>query len=115
MDYPTTDMIEQMDAEEVAYHLRLLELCRQRLQMRADRLGAKGLWLVAIKSRDVQANAKINVIKIIREITGLGLKEAKAMCDLVEGGSPQLISEAIVKGTNPNVEALEQFAIIGWR
>jgi large subunit ribosomal protein L7/L12 len=36
---------------------------------------------------------KINVIKVVREITGLGLKEAK---DLVEG-APKTIKEGIAK------------------
>jgi large subunit ribosomal protein L7/L12 len=36
---------------------------------------------------------KINVIKVVREITGLGLKEAK---DLVEG-APKVIKEGIPK------------------
>ncbi|WP_448516607.1 50S ribosomal protein L7/L12 [Pseudothermotoga sp.] len=44
---------------------------------------------------------KINVIKVVREITGLGLKEAK---DLVEkAGSP----DAIVKSGVPKNEAQE--------
>ncbi len=36
---------------------------------------------------------KINVIKVVREITGLGLKEAK---DLVDG-APKVIKEAVAK------------------
>jgi large subunit ribosomal protein L7/L12 len=36
---------------------------------------------------------KVNVIKVVREITGLGLKEAK---DLVEG-APSLVKEGISK------------------
>ena len=36
---------------------------------------------------------KINVIKVVREITGLGLKEAK---DLVEG-APKSVKEAVAK------------------
>jgi len=36
---------------------------------------------------------KINVIKVVREITGLGLKEAK---DLVEG-APKLLKESVSK------------------
>ncbi len=36
---------------------------------------------------------KINVIKVVREITGLGLKEAK---DLVEG-APKVLKEAVSK------------------
>lgn len=38
--------------------------------------------------------AKINVIKAVRELTGLGLKEAKALVD----GAPQAIKE----GVNPD-------------
>ena len=37
--------------------------------------------------------SKINVIKVVREITGLGLKEAK---DLVDG-APKVIKEAVPK------------------
>ncbi|MCC6647786.1 MAG: 50S ribosomal protein L7/L12 [Polyangiaceae bacterium] len=36
---------------------------------------------------------KINVIKVVREITGLGLKEAK---DLVEG-APKMLKEGVAK------------------
>lgn len=36
---------------------------------------------------------KVNVIKVVREITGLGLKEAK---DLVEG-APSVVKEAVSK------------------
>jgi len=39
--------------------------------------------------------AKINVIKVVREITGLGLKEAK---DLVDG-APKPIKEGVDKAT----------------
>jgi len=41
----------------------------------------------------VDAAKKVNVIKVVREITGLGLKEAK---DLVEG-APQTVKEAVAK------------------
>jgi len=36
---------------------------------------------------------KLNVIKVVREVTGLGLKEAK---DLVEG-APKLVKEGVAK------------------
>jgi large subunit ribosomal protein L7/L12 len=42
--------------------------------------------------KDFGAN-KINVIKVVRELTGLGLKEAK---DLVEG-APQAVKESVPK------------------
>ena len=44
----------------------------------------------------ILANAgasKINVIKVVREITGLGLKEAKEMVD----GAPKAIKEKVAK------------------
>ncbi|HQV79431.1 MAG: 50S ribosomal protein L7/L12 [Agitococcus sp.] len=44
---------------------------------------------------------KVSVIKAVREVTGLGLKEAK---DLVEG-APQVVKEAISK---PDAEALKK-------
>ena len=44
---------------------------------------------------------KINVIKVIREITSLGLKEAKELAD----GAPSVIKEAVAK------EEAEQFKV----
>ena len=38
-------------------------------------------------------SSKINVIKAVREITGLGLKEAKAVVD----GAPKTVKEAVSK------------------
>jgi large subunit ribosomal protein L7/L12 len=43
-----------------------------------------------VELKDAGAN-KINVIKVVREVTGLGLKEAK---DLVEG-APKAVKEAV--------------------
>lgn len=47
---------------------------------------------------EAPAAAKINIIKVVREITSLGLKEAK---DLVEG------APKVVKDTAPKAEAEE--------
>ena len=49
-----------------------------------------------ITLEEAPAASKINIIKVIREITGLGLKEAK---DLVEG------APKVVKETAPKAEA----------
>jgi large subunit ribosomal protein L7/L12 len=43
--------------------------------------------------KEYPADKKVTVIKVIREITGLGLKEAK---DLVEG-APTTVKEAVAK------------------
>lgn len=49
---------------------------------------------------DVGAN-KINVIKVVRELTGLGLKEAKALVD----EAPKAIKEAVSKEEADKVAA----------
>jgi large subunit ribosomal protein L7/L12 len=51
--------------------------------------------------KEYPADKKVTVIKVIREITGLGLKEAK---DLVEG-VPSLVKEGISK---PDVEIIKK-------
>lgn len=44
---------------------------------------------------------KIKVIKVVREITGLGLAEAKALVD----GAPKTIKEAIAKDEAESIQA----------
>lgn len=44
---------------------------------------------------------KIKVIKVVREITGLGLKEAKAIVD----GAPKIVKEQVSKDDAENVKA----------
>ncbi|MDR3021193.1 MAG: 50S ribosomal protein L7/L12 [Clostridiales bacterium] len=44
--------------------------------------------------KEVGAN-KINVIKVVREVTGLGLSEAKALVD----GAPKTIKEGVAKAS----------------
>jgi large subunit ribosomal protein L7/L12 len=53
----------------------------------------------AVELTDAGAN-KINVIKVVREVTGLGLKEAKDMVD----GAPKVIKENAPKA---DAEALK--------
>ena len=51
--------------------------------------------------------SKINVIKVVKEITGLGLKEAKEMVD----GAPKTIKEAVSKEEAEKIA--EQFKAVG--
>ena len=53
-----------------------------------------------IELKEAGAN-KINVIKVVREITGLGLKEAK---DLVEG-APKTVKEGVNKDDAAKIKA----------
>ena len=45
--------------------------------------------------------AKVKVIKVVREVTGLGLKEAKEVVD----GAPKVIKEAADKATADDIKA----------
>ena len=47
----------------------------------------------AVTLKEYPADKKVTVIKVVRELTGLGLKEAK---DLVEG-VPALVKDAVAK------------------
>ena len=59
-----------------------------------ERVRVCQLWVrVGSGSKPLKFSNKINVIKVVREITGLGLKEAK---DLVEDSSKP-IKESIAK------------------
>jgi len=62
---------------------------------KADEAPAQTEFTVVLKSKGAQA---INVIKVVREITGLGLKDAK---DLVDGAPKD------VKANVPKAEAEE--------
>ncbi len=44
---------------------------------------------------------KVNVIKVVRELTGLGLKEAKAVVD----GAPAMVLEAVAKDAADKAKA----------
>lgn len=46
-------------------------------------------------------SSKINVIKIVREVTGLGLKEAKALVD----GAPKALKEKVAKDEAEKIKA----------
>ncbi len=50
--------------------------------------------------KEYPADKKVTVIKVIRELTGLGLKEAK---DLVEG-APSLVKEGVAKADSETMK-----------
>jgi large subunit ribosomal protein L7/L12 len=54
----------------------------------------------AVTLKEYPADKKVTVIKVIREITGLGLKEAK---DLVEG-VPSLVKEGVNKADSDAIK-----------
>ncbi len=50
--------------------------------------------------KEYPADKKVTVIKVVRELTGLGLKEAK---DLVEG-APAVVKDAVNKADSENMK-----------
>jgi len=54
----------------------------------------------AVTLKEYPADKKVGVIKVIRELTGLGLKEAK---DLVEG-VPSVVKEGVNKADSENMK-----------
>ncbi|HLA73766.1 MAG TPA: 50S ribosomal protein L7/L12 [Steroidobacteraceae bacterium] len=54
----------------------------------------------AVTLKEYPADKKVGVIKVIRELTGLGLKEAK---DLVEG-VPSLVKEGVNKADSESMK-----------
>ena len=55
----------------------------------------------SVTLKEYPADKKVTVIKVVRELTGLGLKEAK---DLVEG-APALVKEGVNKADSANMQA----------
>ena len=49
----------------------------------------------------MQSSSKLNVIKVVHKITGLGLKEAKEVVD----GAPKVIKEAASKEEAEDIKA----------
>lgn len=92
--------IEKLTALELAELVKALEekfgiSAAAPLTAAANGAGAaaaeeKTSWNVFLKSAGEQ---KINVIKVIREATGLGLKEAKDIAD----GAPKVVKEGLKK------------------
>jgi large subunit ribosomal protein L7/L12 len=95
------EMVEKMTVLEIADLVKALE----------ERFGVSAAAPVAVAAAPVAAAAaveektefnvelveaganKISIIKIVKEVTGLGLKEAKELVD----GAPKIVKEALKK------------------
>ena len=81
------EAIEKMTVLELAELVKALE----------EKFGVSAAAPVAVAA----AQGKINVIKAVREITGLGLKEAKALVD----GAPKAVKEKVSKADADEAKA----------
>ena len=54
-----------------------------------------------VELTEVPGDAKVKIIKVVRELTGLGLKEAKEIVD----GAPKIVKEGVAKDDAENCKA----------
>ncbi len=54
-----------------------------------------------VELTEVPGDAKVKIIKVVRELTGLGLKEAKEIVD----GAPKIVKEGVSKDDADNCKA----------
>lgn len=54
-----------------------------------------------VELTEVPGDAKVKIIKVVRELTGLGLKEAKEIVD----GAPKVVKEGVSKDDADNCKA----------
>ena len=86
---------EIMEAIENMTVLELSEL----VKAMEDKFGVSAAAPVAVILQSA-GDKKIGVIKVVREVTGLGLKDAKALVD----GAPKAVKEGVAKA---DAEALK--------
>ena len=94
------DIITKIEGLSVVERSELVKALEEKFGVSAAAMAApaagaaaaeeKTSWNVLLKAAGDQ---KINVIKVVREVTGLGLKEAKDIVD----GAPKVVKEGLKK------------------
>lgn len=107
----TAEMIEAIKELSVLELNELVKACEEEFGVSAAAgvvVAAAGGEAAAAEEKDefdvelVSAgSSKVKVIKVVREITGLGLKEAKAVVD----GAPKVVKEAVSKAEAEEIKA----------
>ena len=107
----TAEMIEAIKELSVLELNELVKACEEEFGVSAAAgvvVAAAGDGAAAAEEKDefdvelVSAGAsKVKVIKVVREITGLGLKEAKELVDNV----PKVVKEAVSKAEAEEIKA----------
>ena len=108
----TAEFIEAIKELSVLELNELVKACEEEFGVSAAAgvvvAAAAGDGAAAAEEKDefdvelVSAGAsKVKVIKVVREITGLGLKEAKEVVD----GAPKVVKEAVSKAEDEEIKA----------
>ena len=88
----TAEMIEAIKELSVLELNELVKACEEEFGVSA----AAGVVVAAAAGA-----SKVKVIKVVREITGLGLKEAKEVVD----GAPKVVKEGVSKAEAEEIKA----------
>jgi large subunit ribosomal protein L7/L12 len=95
------DVVSRSDMEKkLALPPRFRSLWRRAVAAAAAAAPAEEQTEFSVTLQEYPADKKVTVIKVVRELTGLGLKEAK---DLVEG-APAVVKEAVNKADSANMK-----------
>ena len=101
MSLTNDQIIEAIGEKSVLEIVELIKAMEEKFGVSAAAASAGPAAVAAVVEEQTEFNVmlteagekKVNVIKAVRELTGLGLKEAKAVVD----GAPAMVLEAVAK------------------
>ena len=101
----TAEFIDAIKELSVLELNDLVKACEEEFGVSAAAAGGDAAAAEEKDEFDVELTAagasKVKVIKVVREITGLGLKEAKAVVD----GAPKVVKEGVSKAEAEEIKA----------
>ena len=109
MSLTTQEIIEAIGSKSVLEIVELIKAMEEAFGVSAAAASAGPAAAAAVVEEQTEFNVmlleagekKVNVIKAVRELTGLGLKEAKAVVD----GAPAMVLEAVAKDAADKAKA----------
>ena len=109
MSISQNDILEAVGNMSVMEVVELIKAFEEKFGVTAAAASAGPAVAAAVAEEQTEFNVmlteagekKVNVIKAVRELTGLGLKEAKAVVD----GAPAMVLEAVAKDAGEKAKA----------
>jgi len=109
MSLTNDQIIEAIGEKSVLEIVELIKAMEEKFGVSAAAASAGPAAVAAVVEEQTEFNVmlleagekKVNVIKAVRELTGLGLKEAKAVVD----GAPAMVLEAVSKDAADKAKA----------
>ena len=109
MSLTNDQIIEAIGEKSVLEIVELIKAMEEKFGVSAAAASAGPAAAAAVVEEQTEFNVmlleagekKVNVIKAVRELTGLGLKEAKAVVD----GAPAMVLEAVTKDAADKAKA----------